>query len=184
MIDEESIKILKNHIKINNNEYNQNDTNCYSYALNIDYPYTLLESYKKEYLNVYKVGTISGIKKVYTKEKLEEALFSDLNILDIDIKKINLDEQLLENEWKIAMFSTDVYYDYILGKVLDFHFIKQNFGEDIWTHKVGYNGTISNLDDNKKLIINPKEFYFEDTKDIFNKNCPYEFINCYKLKKK
>ena len=82
------------------------------------------------------------------------------------------------------MFSTDVYYDYILGKVLDFHFIKQNFEDEFWTHKIGYYGSISNLDDNKKLITNPKIFYYQPAKDIFDNNCPYEFIGAYKLKKK
>ena len=65
---------------------------------------------------------------------------------------------------------------------LDFHFAKET-ENGIWSHKKGKTKKTSYSDDNNEIIKNPLLAYFVIDEENGN-SVKYDFIGCYKLKKK
>ena len=182
LVDLETIEKMRNSININNNIWiNYETTNCYAYALNMDLSYKELKPYEEFGVDIYNVGMISNLKTPKTKEELVNAFKSDMRILKIEVTDVLFDEILEENEWKVALYQTVKGIDYIDNE-LDFHFVKE-IENGKWSHKKGKTKKISYLDDNDELITEPSLAYFSLDEENGN-SVKYDFIGCYKLKKK
>ncbi|MDE6292481.1 MAG: hypothetical protein K2L98_02235, partial [Bacilli bacterium] len=75
----------------------------------------------------------------------------DFETLNLDYRIVEPDEEIDENEWKIA-FLKDI--GFVRG---NYHFLRQ--GKDgIWYHKIGsfYDSIPSNKDHNDNIIIDPR----------------------------
>ena len=182
LVDLETIEKMRNSININNNIWiNYETTNCYAYALNMDLSYKELKPYEEFGVDIYNVGMISNLKTPKTKEELVNAFKSDMKIIKIEVTDVLFDEILKENEWKVALYQTVKGIDYIDNE-LDFHFAKET-ENGIWSHKKGKTKKTSYLDDNNEIIKNPLLAYFAIDEENGN-SVKYDFIGCYKLKKK
>ena len=85
-------------------------TNCYSYALCNDL--SVYELKKLDESFDYFVGIFSDSAEYIDDCKdLEEAFYKDMSVLNIDIVKANANCRLSDNEWLIAMYMTEKYYD-------------------------------------------------------------------------
>ena len=179
LISLKTIKQMQDSINIKDNLINNFDViNCYGYCLNMNLSYKDLEPWRKYFINVFNVGTLCNISKlINTDYDLEKSLYGDVEILGLNIKEIDFNEKLLENEWKIAMYNTPIYKDDDEYQT-DFHFIKQNPNSN-WFGKYGYSCYISSLDDYGRLIINPKEAIFTLKSD--DDEIRYNYIGTYKL---
>ena len=100
----------------------RNNTNCYSHALGAIYPK----------LQLYRIGAISQKKsideKYFSIEEIKQLLFSDFETLNLKIEKSSREEELLDNQYKIALF-VKVYN----GQIADYHFWR--FENGLWTEK-------------------------------------------------
>lgn len=153
-------------------------TNCYSYALCND-----LSAYELKKLDEsfdYFVGIFSDSAEYIDDYKdLEEAFYKDMNVLNIDIIKANANCKLTDNEWLIAMYMTEKYYDEKLEKIdFDFHFLRKS-KDGIWRHKMGNLGRICEIDDDYETIYDPNKanMYLDD-------NLKYNLVGIYKLHRK
>lgn len=100
----------------------RNNTNCYSHALGATYPK----------LELYRVGAISQKKPIeeiyFSVEEIKELLFSDFETLNLKIEESSMEEELLDNQYKIALF-VKIYN----GQIADYHFWR--FENSLWTEK-------------------------------------------------
>lgn len=152
-----SLQELRNSIDLEKKSWiNLNDTNCYAYALGLDIPEQEINNH------AYFPGIIGNSKiylpnqELFTYEEFIYNLFEDFKALNIEYKEIDPLDKINIDEWKIALFIT--YYS--KNYVEDFHFLREN-KENIWYHKLGYTGTITNCDDDDNIITNPKQCFFE-----------------------
>lgn len=101
----------------------RNNTNCYSHALGA----TL------SYLSLYRVGAISKKKAIneeyFSVQEIKDLLFLDCETLQLEIKESSLEEELKDNEHKIALF-VKIWPN---GKIADYHFWR--FDKGVWTEK-------------------------------------------------
>ncbi len=116
------------------------ETNCYAFALGLDIPEKNIIPY------AYQPGTISNADfKLYENAnfKLDDIIrnvYSDLDYLHISYRKIDFKDDLLDDEWKIALFTSFAYRD----SFSEFHFLRQLQGNSLWYGKEGYNDIITN----------------------------------------
>ena len=106
--------------------------NCYAYAFRFDLPDYFDIAFREVHNNgfYFNPGCFSGIKKINTRDKLLEALYNDLDVLNIKYND-KLDNDHL---YKVAVFQE------ILPEP-DFHFSRLN-GNGLWSCKNGIGGEI------------------------------------------
>lgn len=129
MTRDEKIENIKKavHSELDISEYNstgiRNSTNCYSHAIGSTLPY----------LELYRIGAISGKKEIdheYNSiEEIKQLLFSDFKVLNLQIEESSEEDELLENQHRIALFVAISNN----GKIYEYHFLRLNNGE--WTEK-------------------------------------------------
>ncbi len=144
--------------------------NCYTYALNMDIPTDT------------NIGDISWqYNSNYNYKDFERLFIDDCNTLDISVKKVEPDCNLLnENEWLVVLYGTD-YYIKNKCKTSDFHLIKKNYSEK-WSGK--YLHEMPHYkDDNNDTLDNVKDALFAILDDEENVVL-YNYIGTYKLIKK
>lgn len=99
------------------------NTNCYSHALGATIPI----------LQLYRVGGISGKKPIgeryFSMEEIKELIFLDCDTLNLKIKESSINEELKEEQYKIALF-VKTWGNGLIG---DYHFWRYENG--IWTEK-------------------------------------------------
>ena len=150
-----SLQEIRNSIDLEKVEWtNRWTTNCYAYALGLDIP-------EEEIIwGAYAPGTISGalvdIGRVntFSYNTFVTNLYSDLEFLGIDFKKINPNQQIDEDEWKIAVFTSSYF-----GDLDDYHFLR--YRDNVWYHKNGWNDYPTHFDDRDNQIFNPKKCYLD-----------------------
>ena len=179
-VNKNIINKIRHNIIVKDKKWNNiNDTNCYAYALNLDLSCKEINDDRC----FYNVGYISSCyKRILEKEELINALINDMKKLGISIKEVDFNYILEENEWKIALFKTDVYVDDKGRKSTDFHFIRKNY-DGYWSHKVGWKDRPEKLENRKDILIAPERLnlMIEDNDGIPVK---YNYIGTYRLKKK
>lgn len=153
-------------------------TNCYSYALCNDLSIYDLKKIDESFN--YFVGVFSdSTDYIDDCDDLEKAFYKDMNVLNIDVKKTDVNCTLSDNEWLIAMYMTENYYDENLEKIdFDFHFLRKS-KDGIWKHKMGNLGNICEIDDDYETIYDPNKanMYLDD-------NLKYNLVGIYKLHRK
>ena len=144
---------LRNAINVEKNNWiNKYTTNCYAYALGLDIPEDDIIR------GAYAPGTISGAEidigraYTFTYKTFVNNLYSDLDFLGIDFKKIKPNQPIDENEWKIAVFTSSKF-----GALDDYHFLR--YKDNVWHHKNGWYDKPTILDDWGQEIENPKKCY-------------------------
>ncbi len=164
-----SVEEIRNKIDLNNlNWQHETTTNCYAYALGLDVNEDDIRQ------DAYIPGTIGGSDYylpgfiIFSYEDFLQNLFLDLAFLGIDVREINLDEHLPEDEWKIALCISPW-----RSSIDDYHFLRQS-KSGIWYHKMGWKGLPRNYDCSGKIITNPAKC------DLRNQ----EYKSCYSLKLK
>ena len=168
-----NIEEIKSHIYLGEDRKWENnlDTNCYAYALGIDYPED------KFFVHAYQLGAFAAIqKRGYIPNDLGfypyvERLESDLKTLKIkftevdpDVENycvINEEKGTIDYCWSIALFDG----------CMDFHFLRKGF-DGKWYHKQGYFLDPINHDNDNKKILDPRKCNLGD----------YEYIKTYQLK--
>lgn len=104
----------KPDIEMYNTTIVRDNTNCYSYAIGSTYPY----------LQLYRIGAICDKKPIeqeyFSIEEIKKLLFEDFKILGLKIEKSSVEEQIEENQYKIALY-VKIYAD---DKIHDFHFLR------------------------------------------------------------
>lgn len=131
----------------------RNNTNCYSHALGVTLPY----------IECYRVGALCGKKSIdepYSSiEEIKKLLFFDCEELQLKIEESSLEEELLDNQYKIKLF-VKIWAN---GKIGDYHFWR--FENEIWTEK-WKTRRMSEIQDFEKSEMN----YF-----------PWNFVGIYKI---
>lgn len=101
----------------------RNSTNAYSHALGATLPY----------LELYRIGAISRKKAInqeyFSVQEIKDLLFLDCETLQLEIKESSLEEEIKDNEHKIALF-VKIWPN---EKIADYHFWR--FDKGIWTEK-------------------------------------------------
>lgn len=101
----------------------RNNTNCYSYAIGSTF----------SYLPLYRIGAICEKKPIdqeyFTIEEIKELLYEDLKVLELQIEESSEEEQINDNQYKIALF-VKIYADNVIH---DFHFLRYENGD--WSEK-------------------------------------------------
>lgn len=107
-------------------------TNCYAYALGLDYNYEDLG------INGYEPGFTYDLKlpSNFDGSDLINNVVKDLDNLGIDFRHVNDFYKLKDDEWRIAIYGG---YRYSCDMFDDYHFMKQT-KDGIWIHKSGYYG--------------------------------------------
>jgi hypothetical protein len=169
------IKEVKNHICLfldKEWEY-VDDTNCYAFALGLDYPESQILSH------AYQLGVIGSIKYGIRPMDIcflshEDRLIIDLKTLKINYSEIDPSEKSYckTNYLKGRLRSIDYCWSIALfGDGEDFHFLRKGF-DDIWYQKNGYHSTPVNYDKDNKIILDPRTCNLGE----------YEYIKSYQLK--
>ena len=131
MTREEKIEIIRKTIEEKTYLNTRYFDNCYAYAIkstfhdNDDYDY------------IYNLGNMSHV--YYPPQNLEEAkeaLILDMEKLGIECIECSLNDDVNENEWKVALFYDDYFND-----SYDFHLLRQN-EDGSWSHKRAIHGKI------------------------------------------
>jgi len=128
-----------------------NHTNCYCYALGIDFPKLFYDRYL--YVEIenfcHNLGFISCRSKGYVLDKKLENLYRDLETLNIIFYETDIDSQNQHGGYKIAFYNEDSYY------TGDFHFFRQNC-DGLWSEKKGYSSGIVLHDKLEPVVGNYK----------------------------
>ena len=129
MTRDEKIKNIKKtvHLPLNFLDYNstnvRDNTNCYSHAIGSTLPY----------LEFYRIGAICGKKpideKYFSIPEIEEFLFEDFKVLNLQIEKSSKMEELSNDYYKIALFVA-INNE---GNIWEYHFLRNDEGK--WTEK-------------------------------------------------
>lgn len=145
------------------------NTNCYAYALGLDVPE------QKICPHAYEPGVMSGNNKVlphmYTYNTLLQNILADLNFLNISYKEVNPSYQTSDGEWKIAIFTSTIGYEFEDFLADDFHFLRQ-MPNGLWYHKQGWKKGIIKVDSLGYTIDDPKYCCIDS----------YHYEGCLKLK--
>lgn len=146
-------------------------TNCYAYALGLD----VREQNIKDF--AYIPGVISGVYKRIDEDysiaypKLLDNIHDDLEFLGINFREVNPLEEISNDEWKIAIFTSFLACDFFTEIVSDFHFLRQR-ENGIWYHKEGWFKRPTNKDSNSNIITDPSDCYLRGR----------QYKKCYSLK--
>lgn len=185
MLSKEIINFMKENIVVKNTKDWQLSANCFLYGINCNVP-----KYKISYVDDkgdvhygYNVGEASdSCKVVSSKEELRLSFLNDCEALGIEAKAVAEDYELTdENEWLVAIYYTKPFL-YEKTELSDFHFIKKNFSEDTWTHKLREE-TVRTTDKTGFLITSPTNFVWYEMDDD-NHCIDYEYVDTYCLRKK
>lgn len=150
------IEEIKSHIHLfDDGEWkNTFETNCYAYALGLDYPED------KIFFHAYQLGAFFAIqKRGYIPNNLgfypyDERLELDLKTLKIDFKEV---DPKVKNYSVTHDKNTDYYWSIALfDGCMDFHFLRKGF-DGKWYHKNGYLLNPTNRDKNNKIILDPRK---------------------------
>ena len=161
---------IVNAIKINKKFWlHVLNTNCYAFALGLDVPE------QKICRHAYEPGVMSGnnkeLPKLYTYSSLLQNIIADLNFLDISYKEVKPSYKTGDGEWKIALFTSTIGYEFEDFLADDFHFLRQ-MPNGIWYHKRGWKKGVSKIDSLGDVIKDPSKCCLEY----------YHFESCLKLK--
>lgn len=118
---------------------NNSDCNCYAYALRLKMPKYFSRAFYQALKTTFDIdpGVISGIEDISTPKKLLNAIYSDLDTLNIDYSTVLNNN----NQYKVAVYQ-DVNSPYTSKEYPpEYHFWRKN-KEGIWTCKQGYEGII------------------------------------------
>lgn len=140
----------------NPDEWKENWFNCYAYAMRM-----LVDFWEYNYNNMIRPGIISGcIKEPYQfeKENILQCFKKDCKALGLKVLPTNLEEQISENEYKIAVYVWE-------GR--DYHFARQDSNGE-WSEKNGCRKPIEVL----------------KTDDVTKNENGYQFIGMFKVSKK
>ena len=168
-----NIEEIKSHICLREDATweNSEDTNCYAFALGLDYPED------KFFCHAYQLGAFAAMQRrgsipndlgFYPYEgRLENDLrtlkikFTEIepNVENYDV--INKEKGITDYYWSIALFDG----------CMDFHFLRKGF-DGKWYHKRGYFEEPRDYDSDGKTILDPRKCNIED----------YEYIKTYQLK--
>ena len=154
---------------------NNEETNCYAYALGMDLSREDIYPFER-----FNPGTFSDhyLDNPFTKGELLSFIESDLDYLGIDFKEVDPDYRLKLNEWKMAvMISSEFSFD----EQRDFHFLRQT-KPGIWSHKKGFDTIPTVLDSRGKPIMNPVTSIIE-TDGLFT-STKYDYLKTLCLRKK
>ncbi len=168
-----NIEEIKSHICLRKNrtwKYFE-DSNCYAYALGLDYPEDGF------FLHAYQLGAFAAMQKLgYIPEDLgfypyEGRLENDLKTLKIKYTEIepeadsyyviNKEKGTIDYYWSIALFDGS----------MDFHFLRKGF-DGKWYHKQGYFLKPIDHDNNDRKILDPRKCNLGN----------YEYVKTYQLK--
>ncbi len=172
MTELEKLNYIRNHIVLNKKRWKHIfSTNCYAYALGLD----IREKDIFEYL--YQPGSFGRYlyavnnSKYFDYSSLIEGIKRDMKELGIEIREINPEEEVSEEEWKIALFTVFHANEFYSEYLSDFHFLRQN-DDKIWYHKPGYLKPPTNKDYNGQIILHPEDCYLGSK----------QYRKCYSLK--
>ncbi len=129
--------------------------NCYAYAMRM-----LVDFWEYNYNHIVGPGIISGcIKEPYQfeKENVLQYFKKDCKALGLKVLSTNLEEQISEDEYKIAVYVWE-------GR--DYHFARQD-SNGIWSEKNCWRGPIETI----------------ELEDITKNKDGYEFIGIFKVSK-
>lgn len=157
MQDRLTILTKQAHSKPNFEKYEgtmgMQETNCYSHALGLTFPN----------LQWYRIGAISGKKAIDEKyrsiNEIKNLLFSDCETLQLKIEESSLEDEVLENQYKIALF-VKIWGNKRIG---DYHFWRCDSG--VWTEK----------------WVNLGMRVIQDFKRDKMRFFPWEFVGIYKI---
>lgn len=126
-----------------------NHTNCYCYALGIDYPRLFFERYLYAEIDSFyhELGFISRCSKPYVISKKIENLYKDLETLNIRFYETDIDSQTKHDGYKIAFYNCD--------NSCDFHFFRQNI-DGSWSEKQGYSSRFFKVSKLEPVVGNYK----------------------------
>ncbi len=153
MLDKEVLEKIKNIIKKTNNQgskyYKEIDgRNCYMHALKIDMNVNKIFPNTKD----FEVGSISNtFSNIRTKDEIETSLYKDIELLDLNIEKLNDPSLKLLNEyeWKIALYIMQEPIKLKSGALRKCcHLIRQDYDNKRWTHKSGFSSSASTVNFN------------------------------------
>lgn len=158
-----NLEMLKGQINPWKNTWiNIENTNCYAFALGLDIPQEKICECAFDLGHMYRY--YNQVKPKYIPHDL--LLQYDFKTLELIYRESSINEPLGSQEWKIAYFDTQ----YECG----FHFFRQT-ENGIWWHKFDYGFIPTCLDEDNKIIANPKDC-----------NVDFRGLNyqkCYTLKK-
>lgn len=168
-----NIEEIKSHIYLFGDRKwkNNSDTNCYAYALGLDYPEDQL------FFRAYQLGAFSALqKRGYIPNNLgfypyDERLENDLKTLKIEYTEVDPD---VDNYYVLNKEdgTTDYYWSIALfDGCMDFHFLRKGF-DGKWYHKQGYFLSPINYDTNNRRILDPRKCNLGN----------YKYIKTYQLK--
>ncbi len=109
--------------------------NCYKYAIGSNYKENSFT--QDDY--IYNLGCISNSPPPISIETAEKAFLADMEVLQVQVKKSNLQEQVHEGEWKVVLFYDDYDKNYH-----DFHFARQDVDGN-WSNQESIDGPIRGL---------------------------------------
>ncbi|MBR2712342.1 MAG: hypothetical protein IKE73_01385 [Bacilli bacterium] len=170
-----NIEEIKRHIYLfEDGEWENNfDTNCYAYALGLDYPEKAFP------FRAYQLGVFGAIRYGFAPMDVcfftyEDRLKFDLKALKIKYREIDPEEKTfyIRHDKRGENYTIDYFWSIALfDNGQDFHFLRKGF-DDKWYHKYGYFSYPFNLDRDNKIILDPRECNLED----------YEYRKTYQLK--
>ncbi len=152
-----SMSDLKRQIKMDKKNWKHIlTTNCYAYALKLDVPERKIKTLAYAPGTMGSSSTNLAVQRYFTLDNLLENIQDDLLYLGIKFLEVDPLEEILPNEWKIALFTA--FYSYICYEeyLYDYHFLRQD-SSGIWTHKMGFFHRPTNVDNNKDVIKDPKK---------------------------
>lgn len=172
MPDENLLKLIKNTIENPSDTWKNHVCNCYMYAILAD-----LDARSLDF--PFRLGVLSDtFSYLRNKSEMEYSLYKDMDILDINIEKIDpFIYDLEQNEWKIALYLSDS-FDLDGENANDFHFIRE-CKESVWLHKQGYYGKIKRVNFKFGELIHPKNANISAM--VNNQQLNYEYVGSYKL---
>ena len=152
------------------------DTNCYTYALGLDWALTAL---KMRAFNNPGGFIKKDLYLPFTLDDLIANLEGDLKALEIEYKEVYPDHILTDDEWMISLMAIRARSRDFSQIYSDFHFLRKTNG--IWSHKKGDRREPTTLDSYHREINNPLESIIET--DGFYSSERYEYIKTYSLRK-
>lgn len=151
---------------------------CYMHATKLDMNVQDIFPETKE----FEVGSISDtFSNLRTKEEIEASLYSDMNVLGLNIKKLEdpTISLLSKYEWKIALYIMQEPIKLKSGALRKCcHLIRQDYGSKKWTHKSGYESSVTTVNFKwfKKHPKNAKLYAYYNGEKIY-----YDYVGTYKI---
>lgn len=124
-------------------------------------------------IGAYKVGVIGLTKEGIDLSRIynysyEERLIKDLKALKFIYEETDSNEVIKDN-YKYTFFLIS-----LLEHPQDFHFLRKSKQDNTWWHKMGYDGSPSNVDDRDNIITDPLQACIGTYQ-------PYQYVKTYKI---